>query len=239
LKDRLWPDVTVLIITWNRPVEIRHTIYALRRRLVYPGTLRWHIADDHSPEGYLPAIQADFPDITFMATQTDRKGWGANVNLALSAIHTDYVFSCEDDYVATRDIDLGKGVELMELRPDVGLVRYDGLSGHIGLDLSLQEAKKFDKLNYLVIVKDKSSHLNVYSNRPHLKHARFHNVYGMYKEGVTLGECETDFAFRVKNNASGQQLAILDDGIPRAFEHIGKSRQLTDMDPGQGNGRIE
>lgn len=226
-----WPTVTILIITWNRPVEIRRTIMALRNNLCYPGPLAWHIADDKSPAGYLPAVKADFLDLNFTTTQTDRKGWGANVNLALRTIKTDYVFSCEDDYVAIRKINLAQGVELMELCQSVGLVRYDGLSGHVGLTLRLQEAKKFDALNYLMIVKDKSSHLNVYSHRPHLKHRRFHDFYGLYPENLSLGECESGFAHRVKSK-NGPSLAILSDGIPRAFDHIGVSRQGTADDPG-------
>lgn len=228
-----WPTVAILIITWDRPEEIRRTITALWANLRYPGLLAWHIADDHSPEGYLSAIQADFPDLKFTTTQTDRKGWGANVNLALRTIQADYIFSCEDDYVSLREIDLGKGVELMEIRQDVGLVRYDGLSGHVGLDLVIQEARTGGEFDYLKIVKNKSSHLNVYSHRPHLKHRRFHDFYGLYPENLSLGECEAGFAHRVKSK-NGPSLAILSDGIPRAFDHIGKSRQGTALDPGQG-----
>jgi len=226
-----WPAVTVLIVTWNRPEEIRRTINALQGYLIYPN-LAWHIADDNSPGDYLPALRADFPHLKFTTTVTDRKGWGANVNLALKTIATNYIFSCEDDYVAYHILDLETGVELMELRENIGLVRYDGLSGHIGLDLSVQEAKTMGRLDYLQIVKDKSSHLNVYSHRPHLKHVRFHKAYGSYKEGVTLGECEEDFAHRVKGS-DGPGLAILTNGIPRAFDHVGKSRQGTPEDPGQ------
>jgi len=226
-----WPAVTVLIVTWNRLEEIRRTINALQEYLIYPN-LAWHIADDNSPGDYLPVLKADFPHLNFTDTITDRKGWGANVNLALRTITTNYIFSCEDDYVAFRSLDIEAGVELIELREKIGLVRYDGLSGHIGLDLSVQEAKTMGRLDYLQIVKDKSSHLNVYSHRPHLKHRRFHDSYGLYKEGVTLGECEENFAHRVKSS-DGPGLAILPDGIPRAFDHIGKSRQGTSLDPGE------
>ena len=75
-----------------------------------------------------------------------------------------------------------------------------------------------------------SSHLNVYSNRPHLRHRRLHDKLGMYKEGLPLGHTETEYAHRVKDNIGIAEVAVLQNGIERAFDHIGKSRQGTEMD---------
>lgn len=229
-----WPELTILLVTYDRPKEIRRTITALRERVIYPVPLRWHIADDHSPDDYLDSIQREFTDLHFSHSITDRKGWSANVNTALRAIKSSYIFLCEDDYVAKRPIDLRRGVALMEAMDTVGLVRYDGVSGH-HLNLYLREVKdtKVGRLDFMLIEK-KSPHLNVYSHRPHLKrHPQFHDSYGYYKEAQPgerhLGVSEVELAHRIKDK-SGPALAILDDGVMRAFDHIGKSRQGTELD---------
>ena len=226
-----WPSLTVLLVTYDRPKEIRKTIDALKDRIDYPGKLRWHIADDSSPGNYLPALFVDYPELRFTATATNRKGWGANVNKALGYIKTDYVFLCEDDYVAQRPLNLRDGVSILGAVPELGLIRYDGLAGHIGLRLWLKEAKANGKtINYLQLDRKHSGHLNVYSNRPHLRHRRLLYAVGPYAEGHRLGMTEEAYALRIIDTDPGCELAILADGIPRAFLHIGKSRQGTELD---------
>lgn len=227
-----YPEITILIVTYDRPKEIRETIWALRRRLQYDGVLRWHLADDGSPAGYLKELEREFRlvGLEFTSTITSRKGWGANVNAAWETIETDFVFLCEDDYVAQRRLNLTQGVALLLAEPAIGLVRYDGLAGH-KLNLFLREARgtRASRLDYLIVSRE-SPHLNVYSNRPHLVHRRFREQMGPYIEGQSLGGTENDYAHRVKDQEQGLLVVTLDDGIRRAFKHIGKSRQRSKED---------
>ena len=226
-----WPDLTVMIVTYNRPREIRRTTKALEESIVYPGQLHWHLADDASPGTYIQDLHQDFSHLKFSATSTNRQGWGANVNKALKFIRDDYTFLCEDDYVAVRQIKLHIGVRILEAQPTIGLIRYDGIAGHLGLNLWLREARTpIGTLSYLEIDRGHSGHLNVYSNRPHLRHRRFQNVVGYYPEGISLGHTEEAYAHKVIDAKPGMGLAILSDGIGRAFDHIGKSRQGTKLD---------
>jgi len=226
-----WPDITVLIVTYDRPREIRETIRALEQYIAYPGTVKWHIADDASPETYLPELYSDFRHLSLTATSTARKGWGANVNKALKYIQTDYTFLCEDDYVATRTINLEQGVAIIEAQSSICLIRYDGIGGHTGLNLWLREAKtQIGTFSYLEIDRKRSGHLNSYSNRPHLRHKRFQYSVGDYAEGHTLGHTEEIFAHKVIDAEPGIGLAILSDGIQSTFRHIGVSRQGTELD---------
>lgn len=222
--------ITVLLITYDRPREIRCTIDALRVHLHYSGALRWHIADDSSPADYIPQLVRDYPDLGLIATTTQRQGWGANVNRALQHPQmTDLIFLCEDDYVAKRDIDLDFGAALL-MGSDLGVVRYDGIAGHVGLNLWLKEYDTaLGRLNCLKVDQRHSTHLNVYSNRPHLRHRRFHDTFGLYKENLPLGKTEEEYAHRILDK-NGPGIAILPDGIPTAFDHIGVSRQGTDKD---------
>jgi len=223
------PPLTILIVTYDRPREIRATIRALYERaaLLYPGTIHWHIADDGTGSGYVAGLLHDFPSLDISHTITDRKGWGANVNKALQSITTDYIYLNEDDYVPIRDLDLARGVALLQAETDLGIVRYDGISGHT-LNLELREsATNLGTLNYCRISK-RSPHLNVYSHRPHLKHRRLHDTVGLYKEGLALGATEEEFAHRIKDGEYRDKppyIAILPDGIIPCFDHIGHSRQ--------------
>lgn len=226
MSDSTWPDIAILIITYDRPKEIRLTIEALQRYLRYEGDLYWRVADDGSPDGYLRDIRDSFPALNITVSRTERRGWGANVNRGIALLDRRYYFFLiEDDYVAQRNIDLTSGMALLRALPDLGVVRYDGLAGH-GLDLDLRETNTaIGRMNYLRLRKS-SPCLNVYSNRPHLTAPHFHESYGMYVEGWTLGQTEEEFAHRVKDK-KGPDIASLVDGIPLAFDHIGRTRQNT------------
>ena len=55
-----FPLLGVMLITYDRPKEIRRVIDALLTHIQYPPEqLRWHIADDESPKDYIPLIQRD------------------------------------------------------------------------------------------------------------------------------------------------------------------------------------
>ena len=225
-----WPDVAVMIVTYDRPGEIRRVIKALAKYLQYKGKLVWYLADDGSPDSYVLDIQRDFPNLGFRASITKRLGWGANVNKGMQTIAEKHVFLCEDDYVALYPLDITKGVALLDSKARIGLVRYDGLAGH-RLNLAIEEIEtRLGVLQYLEILKKTSRGLNVYSNRPHLKHRKFHRAYGEYPMGKSLGETESAFAHRVKNILTGPRLVTLETGLVRAFDHVGKSRQGTELD---------
>lgn len=220
------PAIRLVIVTFNRPKEIRVVINSLQKNLRYDGKILWRLADDGSPRGYVADILKEYEHLSMDAIITDRGGWGRNVNNALRATTEPYIFLIEDDYVSLFPIDLNSGVTVMEEEPEIGVVRYDGLSGHT-LNLKLREVKGIPVL----YIDQKSPHLNVYSNRPHLKSKKFHDVMGYYVEGESLGATEDNFAHRVKDYKKGDmQIVALYDGIRQAFDHIGKSWQGGEYD---------
>ncbi len=225
-------EITILIVTYDRPRELRATLDALIGHVRYSGLLHWHIADDGTPGNYLPELQRDYPGLPFTYTVTQRQGWGANVNKALQYPRmTDLIFLCEDDYVSRYPLDLNQGAALLSACPQLGSVRYDGLAGHVGLHMVLQEADTpLGRLPYLELDPQASTNLNLYSNRPHLRHRRFHDHYGLYPEDVSLGRCEEIYAHRIKDDRYGPRIAVLSNGIDCAFDHIGISRQGTAED---------
>ena len=248
------PDITILIVTFSRPTEIRRTITALQEHLSYRGRLLFHIADDGSPPPYLADLRRDFAHLRPTISRTERQGWGANVNKAQLHVKTPYIFLIEDDYVLKRDLDLTACVALMEIEQQIGMLRF-GIVGH-GFSCQCHETdisalvdgyQENDancgytgagKVNWWEILPEQPRGpftFYRYSNRPHLKHRRFHEFYGPYPEGFSLGGTEHAMNHRIIERArmapdKAPLIACPANFTLWHFDHIGKSRQGTRED---------
>lgn len=252
-QEHVWPIVTVVICTYNRPEEIRRTLGSLIRNLEYPGSrLHWHIADDGTDGDYVREVgEWLYSRLVITGEErisysiTNRQGWGANVNAAMRAVKTDYVYFTEDDYLLLRPLDLRPHVALMETQKNVGLVRY-GIAGH-GLWTAVREADISEWLsdfqenssNQGYSGAGKLSYLEIhprmiageygfyrYSNRPHLKHRRFHEHYGLYPEGLPLARTEETMNHVIaQHSEDGPVMVCPADWLLWHYDHIGVSYQ--------------
>lgn len=249
------PDVTVVILTYNRPDELYTTMQALRANLYYPKELlHFVIADDSSEAGLYDDLKADplFEGVKWAVNDTN-VGWGATVNRVLGGVESanGLVYFQEDDYVLTKPLDLRVGAALLTEKPHVGMLRYRGTAGDTPVfhqfeaDIAAYMEKDWrespgslvgGKLTYLQF-DGGSPTAYLYSNGPHLRRASFTAFYGTYSEGRKLGDTEEEYAIRVKgrmqqrpNDAPG--IAILPEWIALWFDHIGQSYQLTEADRG-------
>lgn len=243
-----WPEVTVLICTYDRLRIIERTLLALAKNLVYPrDRLHWLITDDSSPNDYLHHVSGlkicEILKPELLSTPHNM-GFGANVNMGQQQVSTDYTLFVEDDKLLEHKLDLRIGVALLETRANIGLVRYRGAGGESfiyhqfetnisdflpdyqdGVGLS-------GRLNYLQIDSG-SPALYIYSNGPHLKHRSFHAFYGDYPEGLRLGHTEESMAHLVKDKMiepGAPAIAVLPEFIDMWFTDIGESRQHTELD---------
>jgi glycosyltransferase involved in cell wall biosynthesis len=244
------PTIAICLITYNRPIEARQTIAALRENLYYSGQLKFYIADDYSPKPYgddLRAwVQTVYPGNYVKLCRTSQNvGWGANANNALYQISEPIVLQIEDDYTLQRPINITPYVLLLLEDVSVGLVRLDGIAGHRVTAHAMEfEVGKWlpdykagfggasPRLHYWRL-DARSLETWVYSHRPHLKHRRFHEAFGIYPEGLTLGATEESFAHVVKDamlagDAPG--IAVPFELSLGNFEHIGVSYQHTEHD---------
>lgn len=242
------PPVTIGIITYNRIAELECTLKALVAHLYYDGEVRIVISDDCSPGDYAAQVK-QLPVLRNKRYITTRSngGWGRNANNLLVQTETDYLFMLEDDYVLTRDLNLSTAVALMESREDIGMVRFRGTAGtHVVYHQFESDVKAWQpdyiegngvqgKLTYLQL--DSGSHdLWLYSNGPHLKRRKFHSFYGLYPEGLRLGQTEETFAHQVKDRmkmAGAPAIVIQPEWIMMWWNHIGHSYQLTELDKGK------
>lgn len=252
------PRIAIQICTYNRYAEIKKTVEALQKFLIYPKELvTLYVCDDATPGSYISRLkklslfkywETQFIVSTDAEGNPTNLGWGGNVNNGLEIIEEDYIFFIEDDYVLEAPLDLRLGVALLETKQNLlGMVRYRGSAGgkylyhQFETDISqfageLENDPWFEaartvpyKLTYLQF--DRASQtLYIYSHGPHLKHKRFHHVYGKYPVGKKLGETEESFAHTVKNRMfkdpkGSPGIAILPEWVPMRFDHIGKSFQ--------------
>jgi len=234
-----FPPITIIILTYNRPVEVRRTIDALYDYLSYEGELHWLIADNTSPGSYARDLKHDYKgDKHFDVIQNPKgdRNWASNANYALSQNTNDLTIMLEDDFVLKTPIDLSPLAALLITNPSLGLIRLGGVQGHTGLNVTMMEHDislylpqyrqgmgMLGRINYWQI-DPHSSQLFCYSNHPQLKHRRFHVAHGLYVEGLGLGATEECFAHQVKDNllfSSSPQIAVPLELAVTYFDHIG------------------
>jgi glycosyltransferase involved in cell wall biosynthesis len=245
-----FPDVDLILITYNRYDIILKTITALEENLLYPREhLRYLIADDCTPGDYQQRL-ADtevFKRLYNYEFVPGNKnlGWGGNANRVLDYSTAPYQFQIEDDYILKKPLDLQAAVACMQVKPEIGMMRFRGTAGdHIVFhqmeaDISsimpdYQEGVGLPgKLTYLLFDSG-SPGLYIYSHGAHLKRANFHEFYGKYPEGLKLGHTEESYAHMVKDymrsNPYAPVIAIQPAWIAMFFDHIGISFQHTELD---------
>lgn len=196
-----WPALAIVIVTYNRKATLLETVRKLYHHIAYIGP--WHlvIADDGSDDGTQAAILDAYQSATLV--QSHRSGLGANTNAGLRAglAVADYVLQLQDDMQPTTTIDLHPHVELLRSDPTAGFVRLWGVGGH-AYEGRLEG-------NYWRIFWH-CPELYIPSDRPHIKHRRFHEHYGMYPEGLPTSTTEDAWCHQCKNRAGleGKQLDV-------------------------------
>lgn len=244
------PSLAIVIVTYDRPEEIRKMVMALKSHLRYDGSLVWYVADDCSPGDYALHLRSWMQDLLMQQVRLVRpehnSGWGANVNNCLRSVKEMVVFQIEDDYILQRPIEMTPLVLLLMLNEQVGLIRLDGIAGHrlhaeineLDLRSGLPDYQQSKLCNpgklYYWRLNPHSHELYVYSNRPHIKHRRFHHFFGPYPERLKLGQTEESFAHRVKDHmmrlADTPQIVVPMGFELPSFDHIGISHQHTEFD---------
>lgn len=212
-----WPALAISIVTYNRAAVLRETIRRLRAHLAYAGPVYTIVADDGSTDGTHAMLAECYPDVE--VAQSQRAGLGANTNagLRLAFSKADFVLQLQDDMHLLGTLDLHPHVELLMRDETAGFVRLWGVGGHRYM-ASLEN-------NHWRIYWH-SEELYIPSDRPHLKHFRFHRHYGFYPEGLPTAQTEDAWCHQCKDRA-GQNGVRLDVFVPhavdteRSWEHVG------------------
>lgn len=242
----MWPDVTVIVLTYQRADLVKQCIEHLRTHLQYDADkLHWLVADDCSGVEQQLKRAKGFKDVKFTST-AENGGFGANYNNAVSAIETDLYFFIESDYLLTRPLDLRAGVALLETRRNIGILRYRATAGeHMVYHQFESDITDYlpdyregvglhGKLTYLQLDSGAPA-LYLWTNGAHLARRSAAGFYLPYPQHGKLGELEESMAHQTKDRMKWQgapALAILPEWIPMYFDHVAPTYQNTDLDKG-------
>jgi glycosyltransferase involved in cell wall biosynthesis len=196
-----WPTLAINIVTYQRIDTLRETLRRLHTHLWYEGEKRYFVADDGSDDGTQAMLLEEWPDAVLV--QSNRSGLGANTNAGLRASLgvADYVLQLQDDMHLLVTLDMHPHIERLRDDPTCGFIRLWGVGGH--------RYKGNLEGNYWRIHWD-SDDLYIPSDRPHVKHRRFHEHFGVYPEGLATGHTEEAWCHQCKNRAGldGKQLDV-------------------------------
>lgn len=196
-----WPTLAILIITYNRRAILQETLRRLATHLHYVGPRVLVVADDGSDDGTAAMLAADQPDAIHVVSP--RVGLGANANAGLRAAlaRADYVLQLQDDMHLLTTLDMHPHVALLRDDPTCGFIRLWGVGGHT------YEGRL--EGNYWRVYWH-SDELYIPSDRPHVKHRRFHEHYGLYPEGLPTASTEEAWCHQAKGRAGleGKQIDV-------------------------------
>lgn len=192
------PDIAVLIVTYNRPGHLERTLLSLHEHLKYSGHIHYVIANDGEREPVAQLLEKLPLTMDWIAVGDEiRRGLGGNSNNGLQyCFENGYnvVLHTQDDYLALKDMELDQHVQKLAEDERAGWIRLKLLAGQ---DFTLDVRDRYQQVWW------HSQSQYIASDQPHLKHRRFHDRYGFYREGVTVIETENEWCSRTK--ALGQQ----------------------------------
>lgn len=211
----MWPALTIVIVTYNRKETLFQTLQGLQDHLDYQGERHIFVADDGSTDGTQEDLARDWPHVALV--QSNRAGLGGNTNAGLRAAlqRADFVLQMQDDMKLLKHLDLHPHITKLRDDTTAGFIRLWGVGGH-------RYHGELDGNHWRVWWH--SPELYIPSDRPHLKHRRFHEYFGLYPEGLKTAETEEAWCHQCK--ALAGQKGTLDVMVPMIdtetnWEHIG------------------
>jgi glycosyltransferase involved in cell wall biosynthesis len=211
-----WPALSVLVVTYNRKNILAEVLRALREHVYYVGPIFWVVADDGSDDGTVEMLKERFPDT--LLVQSNRVGLGANANAGLreAAYRSPIILQLQDDMKLLTTLDLHPHVQKLIDDETCGYIRLWGVGGH-------RYTANLEGNHWRIHWN--SEELYIPSDRPHLKHRRFHEFFGMYPEGHKTADTEDAWAHQCKDRAglNGVQLDVFVPQMEteKSWEHIG------------------
>ncbi len=216
-----WPEVVALVITYRRKELALREIASIKEYLDYPN-LSWHIADDGSGYDYVAALCQEIgPDYVVSHTDTHGKGVGANMNTGMDAVlqRADLWLHLEDDWILRSPMDLKPCVQALVEHEDIGMIRLGRLTAGI-------EGETFPMADRMWWRMKKGSDTYVFTGNAALRHRRFFDAYGSYKEGLTPGSTELTMCDRFTKKPGPDIVWPAWLNIDEMFFHIGDSQSF-------------
>ena len=218
------PFVEVIIPTLStekhdRRAILHETVNSLRVNLRYSGGLRFLIsADGLDPSG----LFAGENDVRVIAGITSL---GANANNLLLHAESELLFQQDDDLWLQSTLDLELHARKLMEDDTAGMIRLWGVGYHrLVARLNTFPIKPLDGEYWRCDMQQ--SEVYLVSFRPHLKHRRFHDHYGLYHAGFPAGETEEGMGYKAKavhKEKGGPDVLVPLSGLPfdSIYRHVG------------------
>jgi len=216
-----WPPVIVLIITYRRLNLALETIRSVKERLDYPN-FGFHIADDGSGKDYIDALANEIgPTYSLKVSDAKRGGVGKNMNLGIAGCleRADMWLHLEDDWVLRQPLDLRPCVRLLMENDQIGMVRL----GRLAAGLQAHSIAGAEALWWHLV---RASDTYIYSGNAALKHRRFHDAYGRYREGLHPGQTELTMCHQFNKGKGPGIVWPAWMSTEETFYHIGDSQSF-------------
>lgn len=193
----------VSFLTYTPSMEHPRTEYArlclkalLKNLSFNEGDLRYHIADDGSPEEHVQSlislVQAEGKEPT--VSISDRAGYGGNFNRATQETHAiaDFVLPIEEDWELVRKLDLSDVVRAMESDNRIKCVRlgYLGWTNPVLGELIQSAAQTF------LLFDPSSPETHIFAGHPRIETVEFEKRVGAWPEGLRAGFTEMEICNR-------------------------------------------
>lgn len=213
-----YPPIEVIIPTLSteehdRRDMLRETVNLLRQNLKYEGQLNYLIsADGLDPSGLFSEHETDVRILKGITSL------GANINNALLNARTDIYLHQDDDLWLQEPLDITRHVMKLLGDETAGMIRLWGVGYH---DLVARLDGEYWRCDM------QASNVYLVSMRPHLKHRRFHDTYGLYPAGHPAGVTEEGMGYQAKakhhEKGGGPDVLVPLSGLPfdSIYKHMG------------------
>jgi GT2 family glycosyltransferase len=220
----MWPDVAVLIPSYNRAAIVRRTVELLRQNLRYSGRVQIFVGCDGTDA--TPDALSSLNDPGLAVFSAPSGSLGANVNRLTRATQAELLLAMDDDHHLIAPLSLDRHVAKLQ---------QDITAGWIHLLMEARGDEHFDPYQFVgALDRDHYWRVNwnsperfIMSFRPHLYHRRWLESYGWLPEGLVTGRTEFEYANHCKQRGQlGRAPAVLVPLCAYGFDtwaHVGES----------------
>lgn len=175
--------IAVVLPTYNRRDVLWETCVRIKSNLITAEDIKFFIGDagsDNVAERF-----GDQPNVTIMKPESRFLGNNLNALLRAANQETDIVLQMDDDHWLREPLDVDDHIRVLrDINNPVKWIRLMGVAAH-NFDAKL--VGSYWRVDWF------SPELYIPSNRPHIKNLSWHHFYGLYPEGLKLGETEEAF----------------------------------------------
>lgn len=226
--------VVICLLTYARTAYAVKTIVSALQNITYNGDIFVHIADDGSDRDHVSKIfyaaQMFVPGKRISNSNSERGGYGRNVNLAFQTIHNlpdvKHVLMLEDDWELIRPLNLDALIDDLDgCHKDVDNPRFDCIRlGYLSFtqDLFGQVVDRNNR-KYLIL-NPNSPEPHVWAGHPRLETVQRQRECGLWQEGQLPGATEFMMAHvkRTRRGVAWPMELVRPSGD--LFAHIGSLR---------------